>query len=192
MALKVITPPASEPLDLATAKVHLRVDTTDDDALITSLITAARQYCEQYQNRAYVTQTLELTLDEFPDMPFDLPMPPLQSVTSIKYIDKDGLETTWDPANYIVDVDSQPGRIALAYGKTLPTVTLKPVNAVKIQFVAGYGATAAVPQTVKQAMLLLIGAWYEQREALVVGSTVTTVPFAVEALLWQDRVVTSL
>ncbi len=189
MSLKLITPPATEPITLLEAKRHLRVDVTDDDTLITSIITAAREYCETFQNRAYITQTWEMTLDSFPTMPLKIPKPPLQSVDSIKYTDQNGVETLFDAANYVVDADSEPGRIALAPGVSWPSVTLKPIGGVKIRFTAGYGDAAKVPMMAKQAMLLLIGHWYEHREAVVTGSISKEIEFAVHALLWPNRVV---
>ncbi len=182
MALRLITPPAEEPITLAQAKAHLRVDTSDEDALITSLITAAREYCESFQNRALITQTWELVLDAWPAFPVTLPLPPLQSVTSVKYTDCVGIETTWAASNYIVDTDDEMGgRIGLAYGITLPTTTLQPINGIRIRYVAGYGAAANVPQAVKQAMLLYIANRFENREAV-------DVPEAVHLLLWPKRV----
>jgi len=188
MALKLIIPPTTEPITLQEAKNHLRVDGTDDDVLIQSLITTAREYCEAFQNRAYITQTWEMTLDSFPQMPLKLPRPPLQSVSSIKYIDQNGVETLFDAANYIVDTDSEPGRITLVPGIFWPSVILKPIGGVKIRFVAGYGDATKVPMMVKQAILLLIGHWYENREATA-ERLPREIEFAVHALLWPDRVV---
>ncbi|NSW92315.1 MAG: phage head-tail connector protein [Firmicutes bacterium] len=188
MALKLITPPSIEPITLEEAKAHIRVDGADEDILITSLITTAREYCESFQNRAYITQVWELILDAFPASPFNIPRPPLQSVDSIKYTDSDGLETTFDSTNYIVDTDSEPGRVALATGIVWPSMTLKSIGGVKIRFTAGYGDAAAVPMMIKQAMLLLIGHWYENREASFIGHVSREIEFAVHALLWPERV----
>ncbi len=190
MALKLTTPPALEPVTLDEAKLHLRVDINYDDNLISGLIKSAREYCENFQNRAYYTQTLELTLDNFPSNNYIiLPRPPLQSVTSIKYKDSDGNETTLDQSKYIVDTDSEPGKVVLAYGESWPSFTPYPTGAVKIQYVAGYDDIASIPQMVKQAMLLLIGHWYENREATVAGTISREIEFAVHALLWPERVV---
>jgi len=160
-----------------------------DDALITGLIQAAREYAEGYQNRALCTQTWELVLDNWPcGDSVDIPKPPLQSITDIKYKDEDGTETTWAAANYIVDTDSFLGRVALAYGINWPNETLYPVGAIRIRFIAGYGLAADVPRTTKMALLLLIGHWYEQREG-VSEKTMQEVPFAVKALLDLNRVI---
>lgn len=191
MALKLITPPAMEPVTLVEAKAQLRVEHTESDALIISLITVAREYCEGFQNRTYITQTWELWLDDWPDKDYiRIPLPPLQSVASIKYYGTDDTEYTVDAADYFVDDKSEPGRIALAYSKTWPTITLRPANAVCVEFTAGYGdAASTVPQRVKQAILLLIGYWHENREAAVMGAVSKEIEFAVHALLWQNRVV---
>lgn len=193
MALKLITAPTAEPVTLAEAKLHLRVDTTDEDTLITNMIQTAREYCEGFQNRAYLDQEWELVLDEFPAANhIEIPRPPLQSVVSLTYVDNTGASTVWDAANYIADTASEPGRLVLAYGKTWPSVTLQPAGGVKVRFKAGYPNTevAKVSQKVKLAMLLLVGHWYEHREAVAVGTVARDIEFAVEALLWQDRVVT--
>lgn len=190
MALVLTQTPAIEPLTLADAKAHLRVDIVDDDALITSLITAARQWCEAFQGRAYVTQTWQLWLDSWPEGDEILiPRPPLQSVTSIKYYGADGAEYVMPATDYLVDTKSEPGRIVLGYGRTWPSVTLRPASTIVVEFVAGYGAASAVPEKVKQALLLLVGHWYAHREAVLTGSISKEIEFTIHALLWQDRVV---
>lgn len=160
-----------------------------DDTLLTALIQAAREYVEGYQNRALCTQTWELVLDSWPVRDYvELPKPPLQSVTSIKYKDSAGTESTWADTNYIVDPDSFLGRVVLADGISWPTATLYPAGGIRIQFVAGYGLAADVPQTTRQAMLLLIGHLYENREAST-ERALSEIPFGVKALLGMDRVV---
>lgn len=189
MALTLVTAPAAEPITLVEAKAHLRVDIADDDSLITALITAARQHVEVITRRALITQTWDLTLDTWPDGGAILmPLPPLQSVTSITYKDSAGTVYTMPATDYIVDKAEEPGRIVLAYGKTWPSVTLYPAGAITVRFTAGYGAASAVPQAIKQAILLLVGHWYESREAVVGGAVQREIPFAVEALLWSFRV----
>lgn len=190
MSLVLAQAPATEPITLADAKLHLRVEIADDDTLITSLITAARQWCEAFQGRAYVTQTWQLWLDEWPEGDaISIPRPPLQSVTSIKYYGADGAEYVVPATDYLVDAKAEPGRVVLGYGKTWPSVMLRPAGAIVIEFVAGYGAESAVPEKVKQAMKLLVGHWYAYREAVVTGSISKELEFTVGALLWQERVV---
>jgi len=190
MALKLKTAPAVEPLSATEVKAHLRVDSSDEDTLIGTLITAARQYCETFQSRAYITQTWELWLDAFPSQDYiKVPLPPLQAA-SIKYYDIDDTEAIFSADDYFVDTKSEPGWLVLNAGCVWPSTILRPANGVYVQFIVGYGdAGSDVPEKVKQAMLLLIGAWYEQREAITTtGLNVKEVPFAVNAILWQDRV----
>lgn len=162
MALIRIAAPASEPLTLAEAKLHCRVDGTDEDALITALIVAAREQAEHETGRALITQTWELVLDAFPEA-FVLRKSPVQSVTSLKYLDSaTGAEQTLDPADYLLDKDSEPGYVVPAYGKAWPYSREVP-NAVRVRYVCGYGLAVAVPQAIKQWMLLAIGTMYENR-----------------------------
>lgn len=191
MTSKLIVPPAEEPVLLAEAKAHLRVETADEDTLITSLVAVARQKCEAFQRRVYCTQTWELWLDGFPgESVIELPHSPVQSVTAIKHYDADDVETLFPATDYFVDTVSQPGRVVLRSGKSWPDATLRSANGVCIVYVAGYGAAVDVPETVKHAIKLLVGHFYENREAVVVGSglAATIVPETVEALLSMDRV----
>jgi uncharacterized phiE125 gp8 family phage protein len=188
-AITVITGPISEPVSLAEAKAQCRVDVTDDDALLTALIVAAREEVERHTWHAMVSQTLELVLDRWPACTFvELPRPPLASVTSIKYKDADGTETTWNSANYIVAAAHIPGRVVLADGASWPSDTLYPTEAIRIRYVAGWASAAVVPQSLKQSMLMLIAHWYEMREAAVAtGAIPKDVPFGVDVLLGSFR-----
>lgn len=182
---KVSTAPVLEPITLAEAKLHLRVTSTIDDDLIETLIQAAREWCEGYAGRAYITQSITLKMDSFVDV-LDLPRPPLVSVTTVKYVDSAGDTKTLSDSVYTVDTASEPGRLLLGYNQSWPTIR-SVAQAVEIIFVAGYGATTAtVPYRVKAAMKLLIGHLYEHRE---VASEIALkeVPFAVESLLAVDR-----
>jgi uncharacterized phiE125 gp8 family phage protein len=158
-----------------------------EDALTTGLITTAREYCEGFTRRALATQTVEAYLPDFPHHDrFELPLPPLQSVASVKYKNSAGAETTMtENTQYIVDTDSLAGAIVLPYMDNWPSFTPYPVNAVKIRFTAGYNALNPMPKSIKQAMLLLIGHWYTNREA--VGSVGDEIALAVKALLFQHK-----
>jgi uncharacterized phiE125 gp8 family phage protein len=162
MTLTLVTAPSVEPVSLETAKLYLRVDGTADDAEITRLIKSARETCEEISRRAFITQTWEMILDAWPcDLRLKFYRPPLQSVTSVKYLDQNNVEHTW--IDYIVDARSDPGVIVF---NTLPSDTLRKSGAIAIRFVAGYGAAATnVPQRVIDAILGLIAYRYENREA---------------------------
>ena len=188
-ALALYTAPAVEPLSVSDAAAHLRVDGTSDEQLIESLILAARRYCEGASGRSLVTQTWELQLDGWPcGDAIRLPRPPLQSVTSVTTYDSTGAAAVFAAANYLVDTRSQPGRLVLGYGKSWPSTVLRPAAGVVVRYVAGYGLAAAVPETYKQAMQLLVGHWYEHREAAPAGALSREIEFAVSALLHLDRI----
>jgi uncharacterized phiE125 gp8 family phage protein len=187
VGLTLLTPPKTEPFTLDEAKEHLRADETAQDSTIESLITAAREYAEGFTRRALITQSWRLSIDSFPvDGRIRLPMPPLVAVNSVKYTDMAGAEATLDPSQYYVDKASLPGKIDRAYMVIWPLTRCIP-NAVRIEFDCGFGDAIAVPEGIKAAMKLLIGSWYEQREAVNVGNIVTQIPMAVESLLWRWR-----
>ena len=193
MNLKLQTAPTTEPVTLAEAKNHVRVDTTADDALITGLITAARLSVETFTRRALITQVWDLYMDRFPGRDtILLPRPPLISTletpVTITYRLMAGTEMTFSSSNYVVDTTSEPGRIKLVLAAAWPGDVLYPLAGVRVRYPAGYGAAAAVPQIYKQAILLLVGHWYENREQVgVTGAVPQEMPMGVEWLLWQER-----
>lgn len=181
----VIAAPTEEPVTLAEAKKQVEVPSAvaaHDDHLI-SLIVAAREQLEKDTRRALITQTLELRLHEWPCTEYvELPKPPLASVTSVTYIDTNGVSQTWDSANYVVDVGYEPGRLYQAYSVSRPSVRCGP-GAIKIRYVAGYGDADSVPQRAKQAILLLVGHWFLRREAVIVGTISKEIEHAYGALV---------
>jgi uncharacterized phiE125 gp8 family phage protein len=129
-----------------------------------------------------------MRLDQFPRSTrgrIELPMPPLQSVTSVKYIDDTGSEATLAPSDYVVETWHLKGRIRPAYGLVWPTARDED-SAVRIRFVAGYGSAADVPQPIKHAILLLVGAWFRDREAT--GEMTKPLAMGVDALTNPYRV----
>jgi uncharacterized phiE125 gp8 family phage protein len=189
MGRTLVDAPAVEPVTKTEAKAQLRITHSDEDTIIDGLITAARHYSENYCQRVFITQTWDLFLDCFP-AEIEIPFPPLQSVTHIKYIDTDGNEQTLSASNYTVDSSSFIGRIVPAYGESWPSIRYVP-NAVNVRFVAGYGDAASdVPETIKLAMKMLIAHWYENRETVKVGTITKAIEFSYEALLDPYRVIT--
>lgn len=188
MIIRVITPPATEPVTLAEAKLHCRVDVNDDDDLITALIVAARTYCERIAWRAFLTQTIQLWLEAWPDKDWiEIPRPPLQGVNSLTWFDEDDVGHVVNASIYFVDYYSEPGRVVLTANQSWPDGTLRAYNSIVVEYDAGWETAEDVPAQYKQAMLLLIGHWYENREATTVGEVSRPIEFAVNALLGIER-----
>lgn len=190
-SIKTLTPPVVEPVSLAEAKTHCRVDSTTDDAYIASLITAAREWVEAYMDESLVHQQLVMRLDGFP-AEIELPRPPMATAgtataVSITYTtDEGGTTATLATTQYRVDRDSTPGVMRPNYGGSWPG-HLTDYNAVTVTWWAGRGASgAAVPQGVKNAILMIVGHLYERRLAADAGA-VAEMPFGVRALLDAQR-----
>lgn len=183
-----IQSPTEDPVAVADARLHLRVDGDEDNGWIQRAIRAAREYCEETQQRAYASRRFRLSLERWPcGRTIYLPRPPLQAVEAVSYTRADGTVETLDPTLYVVDAASEPGAIHLALDASWPTEQLAPGMPICVEFLAGCGTVEDVPERVKQAILLLVGHWYENRETVLVGSISRSLEFAVEALLWQDR-----
>ena len=192
-ALSVVTAPKSEPVTVSEAQLHLRVDGVDENALIARLIQSAREYCEPIARRAFMPQTLMMSFSAWPACAdrnyLELLRPPVQSVSNIKYYDSAGVLQTMTSSDYVADLVAAPPRIYLADGVAWPSATLRAGLAIEVTYVAGYAKADVVPARYKQAMLLLIGHWYENREQIVVapGATSATLRLAVESLLTSGR-----
>lgn len=188
MAIKIISPPSVEPITLEEAKQHLRVDGNDDDLLIQSLIKQAREWCEDYQNRKYITQTLDFVLDTFPNgnaIVFNS-CSPVQKVESIKYYDENRQEYLFDESNYIADLDGFVNRAVLDRGKQWPKIELQSVNAVRVRVVAGYGDDGdKVPEAIKWAIILQMKLLYDDYRP----EEKTKLEEARNALLSMNRVI---
>lgn len=174
----VITAPSAEPLTLAEAKLHLRVNNSVEDALITALITAARQFVEGYTWRPLMTQTIDVVFDTIKDKTIMINKAPVQSITSVKYLDSTGTEQTISSTLYATDLLNSPCRVKL---DTIPTIK-DTLNAFKIRIVCGYTSAALIPQTYKSAMLLIIGHLYENKQQAQ-SQTLSEIPFGVYTLL---------
>jgi hypothetical protein len=189
MGYRLIIPPSVLPVTLAEAKAQVRVDHSDEDSKIDALIAAAVSYLDGRSGvlgRCLVTQTWELTLDSFPDEEIELPIGPVQSVTSITYVDTFGAEQTISASDYYVDTTSLSAWVVpeVAWPDTMPAA-----NAVTVRFVAGT-SSAEVPAAIKHAVLLLVAHWYENRQPIAVGLSVAAMPMAVDALIAPFRRIT--
>ena len=182
------TDPATEVATVAQMDTFLRGDNvleSVDGELLTSLIQSAREYVEEFTRRALITQTWTMFMDGFPQTrdplgwwdgvregsitqgqasSFELPVGPLQSVTSISTFDDDNTETTFDSANYFLNTTATPGEVILNTGATWPVFT-RNRNGIKVVYVVGYGDNATdVPSPLRTAVKQLAAHWYENRE----------------------------
>lgn len=177
MALLRTVEPATEPLTTAEAKLHLRVTSSTEDAIVDRLIAACRDMAQNELWRSLITQTWELTLDAFPDQ-IELLYPRILTVSSVLYLDATtGVQTALDPATYVVDKKSEPGWIVPAYGYTWPD-TYETINAVTVTYTAGYGASASdVPAGIKNWILAHVVHYFDNRDAMVTGLKIAPLPF---------------
>ena len=188
MNLRLYTAGTVDAVSLEEAKLHVRQDGSADDDLILGLIELARNYVEETCNLALINQTWDLYLDHFPvGDEFVVPKWPLVSVTGIYYTAEGASEATFASGNYVVDAYRQPGRVVLDDSAAWPGNELIVVNGVRIRFVAGFGAAGSnVPRMIRQAMLLMIGHWYENRESTR-EKAILPIPMGVDSLLWNYR-----
>ncbi len=188
------TSPAVEPVTVAEAKAHLRVDVSDDDTYIGTLITAAREWCEQYLDRTLVNTQWVMRFDSFPPdgtQDIELPRPPMSlagttTAVALTFTYENGTTATYSTASYRVDRSSTPGAVKTLYGQTWPP-HLMDDNAISVTWWAGYGsAGSSVPAAVRHAILMVVGILYEKRAAAESGS-LNEVPFGVKSLLDSHR-----
>mgnify|MGYP000290560288 CR=1 FL=1 len=187
--LSVVTPP-TETVTFAEMQAHLRVG-TEEQTLIESLTTAAREWCELIARRSFVTQTFQVTTECWPGLDgYRLPFVPLVSVDFIKYYTTDNVLRTLSAAVYQVETSCNPGQVILAFNQAWPGDALRPGYPIVIQYQAGYGAASNVPQRYKHAIKLLTAHWFENREAVLTsggGTGSVTLDLALQSLLLVDR-----
>lgn len=160
-----VTAPATAPISLAEAKTQMRVESSDDDGIIQRLIDAAVAFVDVQGalGKAMITQTWGQWLSPNPSTVY-LSLGPVQSVSAIKYYDVDGALQTATLADF--NVFGTPNRISVSpkSGKAWP-VTQTRDDAIKIEYVIGYGSTSSsVPETVRHALMMLVAHWYDMRE----------------------------
>ncbi len=192
-SLKRAAQPVVEPVSLSDAKTHLRVDTESDDDQILALISAAREWCENYTQRTFVHTQWTMTFDTFP-WEIELPRPPVavasgNTATTITYAMEGGGTATLATSEYRVDRTSEPGVIRTVYAGTWPSHLLDR-NSISVTWWGGYGEDGTkVPKVVRAAILMLVAYWYERRLAADQVAA-TAVPFGVSSMLdsikWGD------
>ncbi|MFD0986772.1 head-tail connector protein [Methyloligella solikamskensis] len=187
MALALTSGPAVEPVSLAEAKAHLRVDEDAEDDLISALITSARSWVERQYGLALITQGWSFYLDRVPDAgAVALPLAPLQSVESVTFHAGDGGTSELDADGYAYDALSNPAR--LVFKSVSGGASLRRLNGIEIAYTCGFGDAADdVPAPIRQALLLLIAHWFERREPVPAGGEPPEVPAMVAGLLAPYR-----
>jgi uncharacterized phiE125 gp8 family phage protein len=168
MSLTQLTPPALQPVTLAEAKLHLKVDANDEDLLITAAIVAATEMAEQITGRAIMPQSWKLSLPAF-HAALEITRVPVISITSLVYDDANGAPQTLAGTEYVLDNanDYSPAYVIPAFGKCWPT-TRSQVNSVRLTYQAGYANAAVVPESIKSWIKLAVGSMYENRQAEVI------------------------
>lgn len=164
--LKLVTTPAIEPVTLSEVKAHCVIAHDEDDTLLGTLISAAREHGESLTGRSWAPKTLEVVLDSFPSGAIELPASPVTAVTSIKYLDADGAEQTMPDTDYYVDTDSLVGRVI---PKDAWPEAVDRLNAVRVRYTAGFAA-GSIPPALKQWLLIRVASLYAQRESLTAGN----------------------
>lgn len=183
-----IAAPAEAPVSLAEAKAHLNVDHDEDDTLITSLVGAAVAHLDGHAGvlgRCLVNQQWRQDYRDW-EWRHRLPFPDVSSVV-VKYQDAENAEQTVDGALYEIIEDARGALVVFRDVFTKPGLYDDMVAPVSITLTAGFGDAEDVPQALKQAILLLVGHWYANREAVNVGNITTELPMAVEALVAPYR-----
>jgi uncharacterized phiE125 gp8 family phage protein len=184
MASILVTPPTEEPVTLEMVKAQSRITHTLDDALLLVYIASARDYLEIVTRRQFLAATYQWTGFQQPPGTLVLDRSPLQSVSEIAVMSGMSVESILDPTTYMILPGTDPAAIAL----------LTPVAAtalLRVTFVAGWSMPEVMPPSLVQAMLLLVAHWYEHREASTMERNVEKLPYALESLIWANKLVTA-
>jgi uncharacterized phiE125 gp8 family phage protein len=190
MALIMTSGPLVEPISLAEAKLHLRVDTAAEDALISSLILTSRLHVETALDLALITQSWSTFLDAWPTDPvIQLPLRPVQAINALRIYADDGTYETIAPTRYLLDGAGTPARLVRRDAPTFPRPK-RIANGIEIAFTVGFGtAPSDVPATIRHSILLLVAHWYEHREIVDSEPTSVRIPSLVSSLLTPYRAV---
>jgi len=181
MTTTILTPPTAEPLTLADVKVQLKIDTGDEDALLSGLITAARQHLEAETGLCLMTQTVRLYLDDWPPGEVILlPRSPVQAIDAVTVYDEDGIELHVLLKDHLLDGQARPARLWLK-DRPLPGRAL---NCIEVDFTAGFGPAATdVPDTLRRAMSLHVATMYAFRGAVTLADQPAALPAGYDRLI---------
>ena len=185
----VDTAAAAAILTTAEAKTHLKVDTSADDTYIDNLVSAATESAQIFTNRYFINTTITQHGDTWSDLS-TLFKSKVSSITHIKYYDSDNSLQTLASSVYLEDLTHQPARIGLKPNQSFPSLAGR-ISAVQCKYVVGYGAAASdVPEGIREAVLLIVGNWYENRQEVITGRTATELSKSAQYLLEQYKIQT--
>jgi uncharacterized phiE125 gp8 family phage protein len=189
MSLVMTNPPAAEPVAVADVKAHLRIDGSDEDVLIGSLLLTSRLHIETALSLAMITQSWTLRLDAWPPgRDVALPLTPLRAIDEVRVKDASGTAHVVPPESYLIDIASRPAR--LVWNNVAPPLPEPPADGIEIDMTAGFGADAtSVPAPLKHAILMLAAHWYEHRDPGEIGMNGTRIPDAVSNLINPFRTI---
>ena len=193
-SLKIETKPTLKLVTVTECKNFLRVDFTDDDNYISDLIDMAIETIENYCNISIYEQTLVQQCDLWEET-FNLLRSPIQNsgdltVEHIKYYDENDVQRVWDASNYNVDTNMSPARIYLKDDSdSYPTIATR-IFPIEVKYKSGTDAVNSAPKILKQACLLIIGHFYENRQPYIVGRSVSEIPMTVKYLLDKHKIQT--
>ena len=190
MPAAIITGPALEPVSVAEAKAHLRIDGEDDDAYLTAAIVSARVHVEALTRRMLIEQSWRVYFDTWPRKRIvTIPVAPLIGVETVTVYDADGEPVVVDPDDYVADAIACPGRLILL--SPVPATVGRAVNGIEIDVTAGYGASSVdVPSPLRQAIMMLVAHWYEHRGAVGHDLAGEVPPHGFHALIAPYRILT--
>jgi len=187
MTIAELTPPPAEPVTLAEAKAHLRLDASDEDALVTALIRTAREHLERETGLSLIARSFRLHLDDWPaSRMIPIARGPVQTIENVTVYDAAGVAADVDVSGYLLDGQARPARLVLP-GRPAPG---QAINGIEIDFSAGFGESGAdVPDTLKRAMLLHVAAMFELRGVLSPDDQPGAVPPGYDRLVapWRLR-----
>ncbi|MUZ64740.1 head-tail connector protein [Agrobacterium vitis] len=181
MTITTLTPPQAEPLTLVDVKAQLKIDTDDEDDLLSGLITAARLHLEAETGLCLMRQSLRLYLDDWPDSEvIQLPKSPVQTIDAVTVFDENGDELHVLLKDHLLDRQARPARLWLR-DRPLPG---RPINGIEIDFTAGFGTAATdVPDTLRRAMSLHVAAMYAFRGVVALADQPAALPVGYERLI---------
>lgn len=184
----VKTPAGKDPVDIATAKRQCRIEdeVSTEDALVGVYLKAATAWVEDYTGRCLVSQTRQASMCGFPRRIYLPHGAPSAAIVSVKYYDTSNAQQTLSSSVYSLVQFSEPACLTLVDGQVWPS-TFTRDDAVVVEYTAGASSPEDVPAALVQAVLLLVGHWYENREQAIAGTIISNIPFAVEALCAPHR-----